>query len=188
MITKNKGVTGIALGACLILAMNLPLWGVDTREIEEVRNKSVLEEEDRQIIDKFVADAVNELVKTRDFTTVSKLRRDILASRSSQVQYAEQFSVSAHKHISEALKAADELTPKENRFRVVLNLLILVDGLEDLRLADLAIERLNDESAAVRYWAVHVLTNSGIKERLNSTGRIWFANGQENHRGTKKDC
>jgi hypothetical protein len=170
MTMRDKWAIGVALAACLVLAINLPLRGIDTREIEGVRNKSVLEEEDRQIIDKFVAGAVNELVKMRDFTSVSKLRRDILASRSSQVQYAEQFSVSAYKHISEGLKTADGLIPEESRFRVVLNLLILVDGLEDLRLVDLAIERLSDKSTAVRYWAVHALTNSGIKERLNSTG------------------
>lgn len=170
MITKKKEAIDAVLAVFLVLAVSLPLQGVDTSEIETVRHKSVLEEADRQIIDEFLAGAVNELVKTRDFTTVSKIRRDILASRSDQVQYAEQFSVSAHKHISEGLKAADELTPKENRFRVVLNLLILVDALEDLRLTDLAIEKLNDESAAVRYWAVHALTNSGIKAQLNSTG------------------
>jgi hypothetical protein len=163
---RNKWVIGVALGACLVLAINLPLQGVDTREITKVRNKSVLEEEDRQIIDEFIAGAVNELVRTKE---VSKIRRDILSSRSDQVQYAEQFSTSAYKHISEGLKAADELTPKENRFRVVMNLLILVDGLEDLRLVDLAIGKLNDESVAVRYWAVHALTNTGIKEQLNST-------------------
>jgi len=169
MIAKNKWAIGVVLAAFLVLAMNSPLQGVDTREINRVRNKSMLDDEDRQIIDRFVAEAVDELVKTRDFTSVSRLRRGILASRGSQVQYAEQFSVSAHKHISEGLKAADELTPEEHRFKVVVNLLILVDGLEDLRLVDLAIERLNDKSPAVRYWAVHVLTNTGIKERLNST-------------------
>ncbi len=169
MIAKKKWVIRVVLAAFLVLAINSPLQGVDTREIERVRNKSMLDDEDRQIIDGFIAEAVDELVKTKDFTSVSKLRRDVLASRSSQVQYAEQFSVSAHKHISEGLKAADELTPEEQRFRVVMNLLILVDGLEDLRLVDLAIERLNDDSAAVRYWAVHALTNSGIKSQLNST-------------------
>ena len=169
MIAKNKWAIGVVLAAFLVLAMNSPLQGVDTREINRVRNKSMLDDEDRQIIDRFVAEAVDELVKTSDFTSVSRLRRDILASRSSQVQYAEQFSVSAHKHISEGLKASDELTPEEHRFKVVVNLLILVDGLEDLRLVDLAIERLNDKSPAVRYWAVHALTNTGIKERLNST-------------------
>lgn len=169
MIAKNKWAIGVVLAAFLVLAMNSPLQGVDTREINRVRNKSMLDDEDRQIIDRFVAEAVDELVKTRDFTSVSRLRRDILASRGSQVQYAEQFSVSAHKHISEGLKAADELTAEEHRFKVVVNLLILVDGLEDLRLVDLAIERLNDKSPAVRYWAVHALTNTGIKEQLNST-------------------
>jgi hypothetical protein len=169
MITKNKWAMGVVLAVFLVLAMNSSLQGVDTSEINRVRDKSMLDDEDRQIIDRFVAEAVDELVRTRDFTSVSRLRRDILASRGSQVQFAEQFSVSAYKHISEGLKAADELTPEEHRFKVVLNLLILVDGLEDLRLADLAIERLNDKSAAVRYWAVHALTNSGVIEQLNST-------------------
>jgi hypothetical protein len=169
MITKNKWVIGAVLVAFLVSVMNPPLRGVDTREISEVRNKSMLDDEDRQIIDRFIAEAVDELVKTKDFTSVSRLRRDILASRGSQVQYAEQFSISAYKYISEGLKAADELTPEGHRFKVVLNLLILVDGLEDLRLVDLAIERLNDKSPAVRYWAVHALTNTAVKERLNST-------------------
>jgi len=169
MKAKNKWAIGIVLAAFLVLVMNSSLQGVDTREINRVRNKSMLDDEDRQIIDEFIAEAIGELVKTIDFTSVSKLRRDILTSRGSQVQYAEQFSVSAHKHISEGLKAADELSPEERRFKVVVNLLILVDGLEDLRLADLAMERLNDERAAIRYWAVHALTNSGIIKQLSST-------------------
>jgi hypothetical protein len=170
MIMKNKWASGVVLAVFLVTAMNLPLQGVDMSGINQVRDKTLLDDEDRQIIDDFLAEAVNGLIKTKDFTSVSKIRRDILASRSSQVQYAEQFSVSVHKHISEALKAADGLTPEVNRFRVVMNLLILVDELEDLRLVDLAIEKLSDKSAVVRYWAVHALTNSGIKEQLNSTG------------------
>jgi hypothetical protein len=170
MIMKNKWAIGVVLAVFLVTAMSLPLQGVDMSGINQVRDKkALLDDGDKQIIDGFIAEAVNELVKTRDFTSVSKIRRDILACRSSRVQYAEQFSVSAHKHISEALKAADGLTPEVNRFRVVMNLLILIDGLEDLRLVDLTIARLNDESEVVRYWAVHALTNSGIRKQLNST-------------------
>ena len=45
----------------------------------------------------------------------------------------------------------------------------LVDGLENLRLVDLAMNKLNDENEVVRYWAVHSITNPGITKQLNST-------------------
>ncbi|MHC4629164.1 MAG: hypothetical protein ACYTDV_19470, partial [Planctomycetota bacterium] len=51
---------------------------------------------------------------------------------------------------------------------VVVNLLILIDGLEDLALADLALARVQDENAVVRYWAVHCLTSPAIVQQLNA--------------------
>jgi hypothetical protein len=135
----------------------------------------VLDDGDLRIIDDFVADAVGELVKTEDFTSIAKIRTVILSRSSSskdsaKAQYEEQFSESAHKCISKALEAAKELTPAEHRFRVILNLLILADSLQEPRLADLAIKWLDDENNAIRYWAVHSVTNSGITGRLNSGG------------------
>ncbi len=152
-----------------------PISGaVNTAQIERVRNQEVLDSEDLEIIDNFAADAVRELVKTWDFTSIAKIRTVILSRNSSnkdsaEVQYAEQFSESAYKYISLGFEQAELLTPQERKDKVILNLLILVDGLEDLRLADLAIGRLKDENMAVRYWAVHSVTNPGITEQLNST-------------------
>jgi len=139
-----------------------------------VRNKEVLNNKDLQIIDKFVAESVQELMKTRDFTSIAKVRAVISSRNSSNMdsasaQYAEQFSESARKYISEAFEAANELTPEEHKFRMTINLLILVDSLEDLRLADLAKGMINDENKAIRYWAVHSLTNPGFIEQLNAT-------------------
>jgi hypothetical protein len=112
-------------------------------------------------------------VKTEDFTSIAKIRTVITFHSSSskdsaKAQYGAQFSESAHKYISKALEAAEELTSAERRFRVILNLLILVDSLHDLRLSDLAMKWLDDENKAIRYWAVHSITNPGIIERLNS--------------------
>ena len=162
------------LAAFLVLTVNSSSKAVDTRDIDKVRNKSVLDSEDFQIIDNFVGDAVQELVETIDLASIAKIRTDISSRSSSatgiQAQYAEQFSESAHKYISEAFEQVDKLPPEEQRFKVILslNLLILVDNLEDLRVAELAMKRLNDKSAVIRYWAVHSVTNSGITEQLNS--------------------
>ena len=165
--------TIFAVLAFLVLVMHSVSGAVSTSEIDSVRNKGVLEDEDFQIIDKFVAEAVRELVKTRDFTSIARIRTVILARKSSSrdsaaAQYAEQFSKSAYKYISSSLKQASGLTPEERKFKVVLNLLILVDGLSDLRLADLAMEKLSNHNTVIRYWAVHSVTNPGITKQLNS--------------------
>jgi hypothetical protein len=165
--------TIFAVLAFLVLVMNSVSGAVSTSEIDSVRNKGVLENEDFQIIDNFVAEGVQELVKTRDFTSIARIRTVILARKSSSrdsaaAQYSEQFSKSAYKYISSGLKEASGLTPKERKFKMVLNLLILVDGLSDLRLADLAMEKLNDDNTVIRYWAIHSVTNPGITKQLNS--------------------
>jgi len=163
---KIKRVIFGVLIVSLIPAMILRSKAVDTREIEQVRNKQVLNSQDLQIIDDFLAQSVQELVKTRDFTSIARTRTIILSNQSTQGQYAQQFSESAYKYISLGLQQAKEL-PEERQFKVILNLLILVDGLKDPRLADLAIAHLKDNNKAIRYWAVRCVTNPGLISKLN---------------------
>jgi len=170
---KVKYTVFAVLAAFLVLVVSTVSGAVDTRGIDKVRSKGVLDSKDLQIIDDFVAEAVRELVKTKDFTSVAKVRVVILARSSSgkegaAAQYAEQFSESAYKYISEAFEQASKLTPEERKFKAILNLLILVDGLEDMRLVDLGRKMLNDENTVIRYWAVHCVTNPGITKQLNS--------------------
>lgn len=158
-----------------VSVLNSGAVAVDTREIDVCCHKGVLDDGDLQIIDKFVADSVDELVKTNDFTSIAKIRTVVLARSSSnkdsaKAQYEEQFSESANKYISNALEAAKTLTPAEYRFKIILNLLILADSLEEPRLADLAIKWFGDENSAIRYWAVHSVTNPGVMAKLNAGG------------------
>ena len=172
---KDKWLIFAVLVVFLVLVINSGSEAVSTREIDVCCHKEVLDDGDLQIIDEFVADAVDELVKTKDFTSIARIRTVIIARSSSstdsaKAQYAAQFSESAHKYISKALQEAQNLTPADNRFKIILNLLILVDSLQDLRLADLAIKWLNDENKAIQYWAVHSVTNAAITEKLNAPG------------------
>jgi len=172
---NGKWVIFAVLVVFLILVINSGSEAVDTREIDICCQKELLDDGDLKIIDDFVAEAVDELVKTKDFTSIARIRTVILSRSNSSMdsakaQYAAQFSESAHKYISKAFEEAQQLTSAEHRFKIILNLLILVDALEDLRLADLAIKWFNDENKAIRYWAVHSVTNAGITEQLNSGG------------------
>lgn len=156
----------------LVLVMNSALWGVDVRDIESVRSKGVLDSGDLQIIDDFVAQAVQELVETKDFTSIAETRTAILARKSSnqesaQAQYAGQFSESANKYIAEALKKAGRFSPQQGKVKVILNLLILVHDLQQPMLAELAVEMLDDENTVVRYWAVRCVTSADMIQQLN---------------------
>ncbi len=171
---KGKGVIFGVLATFLVLAMHSGSDAVNTRGIDRVRNKGVLDSRDFQIIDDFVNEAVRELVRTKDFSSIATIRSVILARRSSktsvQAQYAEQFSESAYKYISSGLQEAEKLTPEGRKLKVKVNLLILMDGLEDVRLVDLAIGMLKDKNTVIRYLAVRSITNPGIVKQLNSTG------------------
>jgi len=156
----------------LVYLMSSVTKAVNTRPIDGVLQKGVLNSQDLQIIDNFIDEAVRELVETKDFTGIAQIRTAILSRQSNQAQYAEQFYESAHKHIYSALQEASKLTPEEHRVIITTNLLILIDGLENLQLADLAIGKLNDKNTIVRYWATHCLTNPSIITKLNAGGTL----------------
>jgi len=156
-----------------VLLVSSGLQAVDTRQIDQVRSKGVLDSGDFQIIDNFVADAVKELVSTEDFTSIAKTRTAILLrsrseTNSAATQYSEQFVESAHNHISDAFKEAQKLATDKQKSEVIVNLLILVDNLGDLRLVDLARKWLDNDNKVIRYWAVHCVTNPDITKQLNS--------------------
>lgn len=163
----------VTLSGCLFWGMAVRCQAVDAkllRDVDEVLGKGVLDRSDLRIIDRFMAEAVQDLVNSEDLSSTARTRTIILSRKSDQAQYAEQYSNSAYNHISEALKTASELTPEDLKFKVTVNLLILIDALEDVRLADLAMRKLNNESEVVRYWAVHAITNRHITEQLNAGG------------------
>jgi len=169
---KVKSALFVVLTAFLITVTNSTLMAAGTIDIDRVRDKVVLNDQDMKVIDDFLADSVGDILKTRDFTSIAKLRTVILSrqksNQDSQNQYTNQFSESAYKYISEGFQQALILRPQERQTKVIINLLILIDGLQDLRLMDLAIAKLKDENMAVRYWAVQSVTNAGIINQLNS--------------------
>ncbi|HUU16018.1 MAG TPA: hypothetical protein VMW72_02615 [Sedimentisphaerales bacterium] len=165
---KIKWLIFAVLVAFFVLLMNSGTVAVSTREVDDVRKKAVLDNSDLKIIDDFLAQAIQELVQTRDLTSIAKIRTVILSRQSTQGQYAQQFSESARRHIAAGFQQAQELSRPERTTTVMINLLILMDGLHDLGLADQAIAMLKNENMVIRYWAVHCLTNTDIITQLNA--------------------
>ncbi|MBC8471443.1 MAG: hypothetical protein H8D56_18435 [Planctomycetes bacterium] len=167
---KIKWVIFAVLVVFLILVMNPGSKAVNTREVDNVRKKAVLDNSDLKIIDDFLAEAIKELVGARDFTSIAQLRTVILSRQSTQSQqgqYAQQFSESARRYIAQGFLDAQQLPRQERITGVTINLLILVDGLNDLELANQAVPMLKNENMVIRYWAVHSLTSPDIITQLN---------------------
>ncbi len=165
---KIKWLIFAVLVAFFVFLMNSGSVAVSTREVDNVRKKAVLDNSDLKIIDNFLAQAIQELVQTRDLTDIAKTRTVILSRQSTQGQYAQQFSESARRHIAAGFQQARELSRPERTTAVTINLLILMDGLHDLGLADQAIAMLKNENMVIRYWAAHCLTNTDIIRQLNA--------------------
>ncbi|MHC4622336.1 MAG: hypothetical protein ACYS4W_00360 [Planctomycetota bacterium] len=175
---KSKILIIAVLAGFGLLAAASSSKAVSQRDIENVRNKSVLDRTDFEKIDTFVDEAVHELVRTRELASISKLRTVILQNAASnkpsaKAQYATQFYESAYKRIRQAFQEAQELPTDERRFVVTVSLLILVDGLlpnapDSPKLVGLALERLKDDNMVIRYWAVRITANPEVVKRLNS--------------------
>jgi hypothetical protein len=165
---KIKWAFFAVLIAFFVLITSSRVVAVNTRDIDNVVKKAAIDDQDKKIIDDFIAEAVQELVKTKDFTSIAKLRAVILGRKGTQGQYAQQFSESVYKYIKAGLEQAQTLRPEERKNNVIISLLILIDGMEDLRLTDLAMGMLKDQNMVIRYWAVHCLTNPAIVQQLNS--------------------
>jgi hypothetical protein len=156
------------LMAFFVLIMDSSLTAVDTRDIDIVLKKTVLDAQDFEIIDRFLGEAVQELVRERNFTDIAKRRAVIISRKSEQGQYAEKFLNSAYKHIQGGFKQTETLRPEKRQTNAIINLLILIDGLEDLRLANLATDWLGNNNAVIRYWAVKCLTSPAVMQQLNA--------------------
>jgi hypothetical protein len=170
MTRKNWFLTVSAVS--LFFCFLTPAVALDTRGIEAARAKKVLDNTDLQAIDLFVAQGTGEILNATDFTSISNIRSLIIANSTSnesgQVQFAQQFSDSAKKYIAADLEKAEGFTPPERSFGVIINLLMLVDGLSDPRLAEIPLKYVDYDKPAVAYWAVHCLTSPEIVAKLNS--------------------
>jgi hypothetical protein len=171
--------TAALVSSAIFSLLWLPCTGlaeVDTRAIDAVRSKTVLDAGDLQVIDEFVASAVKDIMRTRDFSQVSKARAVLIGKKGPQPQYAQQFSDSCKKQIAAGLEQAAANLPNDRRFKVMVNLLILADGLQDPALVDLGLGYLGHPDAALRYWAVRLVTNGAAVDKMKQGN--WPVGGQ----------
>jgi len=158
----------LSLATLFVCTLSHPSYAqVDPRPIEAARAKTVLEPGDLQAIDEFVAGAVREIVRTRDFSQVGKARAALASKRGMQAQYVQQFSDSCKKYIAAGFQQATSTgLPEDRRFRATLNLLILVYELQDPTLAELALPYLGSPNKALQYEAVQIVTSTTVVERI----------------------
>jgi hypothetical protein len=159
----------------VILLSSLLCPAVETGAIDNVRNKQILSDSDLESIDEFVNQAVAEILNIKNFSNAARQRAVILSRKtnnkeSSREQYVSQFTESARNAVENTLSKANQIQDKQQRFKVLVNLFVLVDGLEKPEISQPALDYLDYPQKSVRYWAVHCLTNPAIAEQLNNSG------------------
>lgn len=163
----NGNARIVCLANLILILFALPTWAVvDTHDIDIVRQKSVLNNQDLAVIDAFMKDAIQELVYTRDFSSVAETRDIILSRHTASAQYNQRFSKAAHTYITQGFQQAQKLDPTRCD-RVRMNLLILATRLEDPQLIDIAFNWTQAKSAPVRFWANKLLTSPVVVKLVN---------------------
>jgi hypothetical protein len=163
----RRAFSAILLGGLVLCLSVASRAQVDSSQIEVVIKKSVLTQQDFEIIDAFAADAIGRLVRTVDFTEVARARASIVGHQAAQAQYAQRFSEACLREINKGFDyATNEISDPARRFKVFANLLILVNELNDPKLVDLGVRMISQEASAVRYWAVRVATSPSLWEKL----------------------
>ena len=160
-----------------VLVFGSVLFAVNTRDIDKIREKGVLNNSDFAVIEGFIAESINELLTAEDFTSLSNVRNSIIARNQAQSgdQYKDVFSDSLNKCIPDAFKKTQSLVPEKNSVIITANLLILVESLQDEKLTDYAMQYLRNSNAVIRYWAVKCVTNQFMVDKFNSSSNPIFA-------------
>jgi hypothetical protein len=60
------------------------------------------------------------------------------------------------------------LHPEFRQYLGVVNLLVLVDEFDDIRLLELAVDKIDAQHKAISYWAVHMFCKDSIIQQLNA--------------------
>ena len=166
---KSKWVFCLILATLSVLLIQTGLRAANSSQIDRVLNKKVLDDQDKKIIDDYLGTAIEILINERDLTNIARDREAILTKKNStQPQYILQYNESIGKYLIDAFEKVKNLRPMERQSIIVANLLILINGLDDVQFAVMPMQKLEDNNVIVRYWAVKCLTNPDVIEQLNS--------------------
>ncbi len=165
--------------SCFVFSLSLFVFAqVDTVQIEQVReqytqSKQQLDTAATQVIDGFWRQSIDALMLSKESQEIVAIR-DILVAQKGDKEtfYTVAYIKAAETHLRSSFDIVNKWTEPERQLLVARNLMILVAEFGRFELADLAIARLNDQDAMVRYWAVQALTGSSLISQLKSDATI----------------
>jgi hypothetical protein len=135
-----------------------------TREIDEVRKKTVFTSEDLAIVDSFINNVFREMLEAPTVNDSVKRREDILVRlpKEGQDGYKQQFIESVQRNIASSLQAVGTWTDEKFIKGMRLNLAVMVGLVDAPQLMDLALKMTETDEIAVRYWAIKAFTGREV--------------------------
>lgn len=158
--------------ALFVLILTANAVAIDTAPISRVRGKGVLGLADKQVMDDFWAQAIEEFLEIQDFTDIALFRDRIAVfaestQNSAKAQYNKYFYEVAHARLAEAFSLTAAM-PKTKKLFFDTNLMILINSIADAKLLDLVVTKLDDKAVTVRYWAFRIVTSDNVIDQINN--------------------
>ena len=150
-------------------------YSVNVTEIESVRLRnqgtgSELTSTDKNVIAKFWSDALDQMLLSKSSGEIVEIRRQLEVQKGSESlsYYSTEYITRAKSEIQDAFQDVRRLENSQQRQMLENNLMILAANLQSPKLASLALQRLDDQDAVVRYWAFKAVTQPVIIQQLTS--------------------
>ncbi|HOK97037.1 MAG TPA: hypothetical protein PKW71_13035, partial [Anaerohalosphaeraceae bacterium] len=159
---------------CIVFLCVLPVYGVNTNEIEALRQRVQqsgieLSAADTAVISKFWSAALDQMLLSANSQDMVEVRRQLEAQRGNEYLsfYATAYIAEALKDIQAAYQNTQRIENLQQRINAERNLMILTANLASPKLAPIAVSRLADTDEVIRYWAVKAITQPAVIEQLS---------------------
>ncbi|MFI4910785.1 MAG: hypothetical protein ACIAQZ_03860 [Sedimentisphaeraceae bacterium JB056] len=157
--------------AIAIITLSGISFAASTREIDEVRKKTTFTNDDLAVIDSFINEIFKEMLEAPTIEDSVKRREDILVRKPKEgkSKYKEQFLESVERNIVSSMKIVETWSDETFIKAMKLNLAVMIGSLDDPKMSELAIEMMDSENIAVKYWATKALTGTDVIESIKAS-------------------
>ncbi len=171
----KKSFCVVFIGLAVVVFFNSTVFAADSTDLKVVFRKAksaggALNRGDKEVIEKYVSNSMDELANSLEFTEMLDIRNEIVSFsiKKKPSEYSMAFANAIEKAFGPALVKVENTSDQILKNQLAINLLILLADIEIMDLAPIGISMFGDENAAIKYWAVSSVANSEVATQLKA--------------------
>lgn len=180
--TLSKSLTSILAGllaGVMVLTAPAVSWAVNRTDIDAIRNKNILADEDTQTLAKFVSEQFDQIARAETQQAVSDTVDSLIQINASNVPinsptrqiYSDAYSKSLKENYPRCIEALGQLTDKNQLVQRKMSVAVVVASADNALLIEDLLTWLNDPLAEIRHWAAKGLTLPTVRTKLLAATR-----------------